>query len=160
MHNANDRREFMKEAAFLLALTCPTAAAAQVQPEVRTHWIELPAHAEFWGVVAFLGDTFVEVTIGNGRQSQAFKGRFDGTRLTEFSWPNKTNETIRLGIRAMAVAESRELAPSTVEYHGSTVGSENTVVTFGRRAVPADPGDRIGSYPYEAAVFGLVGFGK
>jgi hypothetical protein len=60
----------------------------------------------------------------------------------------------------MAVAESRELAPSTVEYHGSTVGSENTVVTFGRRAVPADPGDRIGSYPYEAAVFGLVGFGK
>jgi hypothetical protein len=160
MHNPNSRREFIREAAFLLALARPTTAAAQVQPEVRTHWIELPAQAEFSGVIAFLGDTFAEVTIGNGHQSAAFRGRFGGTRITEFSWPNKTSETIRLGLRATAVADGRELAPGSVEYHGSTVRSENLVVTFGRRAVPVDPSDRIGSYPYEAAVLGFVGFGK
>jgi hypothetical protein len=153
----NGRRDFIALASAVLFSGVSTTDL-ESQPEVPTYWVDLPAHTTFWGVLAFMSDTMVEVTLATNAKSQSFRGRFDGKRLVEFSWANQDDSRMKIGIRAVAVGDGRELPVSRVNLLGSEGGTDNVVLAFGRRGTPSEAKERHGSYPFEAVLLGFAGF--
>jgi hypothetical protein len=117
---------------------------------------EVPPKATLWSIVTFLGDDFVEVSITTKTELKELKGRFDGQRLAEYAWKNRTSETQRVGIGAKVVATGRSLRPMLQRW----VSKESLYVGFGQRATPGDPADRHGAYPYDAVLVAFVLFGE
>jgi hypothetical protein len=83
----SDRRTFFAGALPMLTIA-PLAADAGQSAEAGVRRFDLPSKSTLWGVIVFLGDDLVEVTVATARRSKSERGRFDGKRLVEFSWVN------------------------------------------------------------------------
>jgi hypothetical protein len=155
---SSDRRSFLAVALPMLAAVHVMAAAPEPHgPEVPNFWFEIPPKTTFWGVVMFLGEDPIEVSIATRKDSKVMRGRFDAQRLVEFSWKNKNSDTERVAFRGKALAGDIDLPISGVR---GIVGAEGAVmIGFGRRGTPDKSARRLGSYRHEAALIGFVVYG-
>ena len=125
-------------------IAAPPIAAVQT-PEIRNFEIDVPPNATLWGVIVFMADESLEVTLARGNSRKSYQGRFQGQRFAEHEWRNTGTRPERVLIRAKALAGERELPPTRVEF----LSHENVYVGFGRRATPADSSQRRGGYPFD-----------
>ena len=116
----------------------------------------MPPGATLWGLAVFLTDEPIELTVAIGQATQVIRGRFDGQRLSEYSWQNTSSWTQRVGIRAVALSGDRELPTAQARYRKW----EHVYVAFGRRGTPEKPSDRHDGYPNEAMFVGFIVFDK
>jgi hypothetical protein len=153
MADAIDRRTFFALPMFVAAGVVPHAPATQA-PEAGVYRFDLPAKTTLWGVITFLGDDVVEVTVASRRRSQSERGRFDGKRLAEFSWANSSDEAEPITLSAKTLIGNRDLLPGGIRF----VAQEHLFVGFGQRAKPIELSRRHGGYPHDAAFLGFIVF--
>jgi hypothetical protein len=150
----SNRRSFVAGALAAIG-TVANAIEATPAPEVPNFATEVPPGATLRGVIVFMADEPIEITVGRGSSIKPYRGRFDEQQIVQYEWHNASNRPERVLIRAKALAGERELPPTRVEF----LSRENVYVGFGRRAAPADELRRRGGYPFDAVFVGFFIFG-
>jgi hypothetical protein len=148
-----DRRAFFAGALTMVAIA-PTALSAEQNPEAGVSRFELPAKSTVWGVIAFLGEDMIEVTVATARKSKSEHGRFDGKRLVEFSWVNGGADVERITLSAKSLSTGHELPWAAADF----AAHQHLFVGFGRRSMPIEVSDRLGGYPHDAVFAGFIVF--
>ena len=149
-----DRRGFLGGTLATLA-TAPSAESADQQASERVYGFELPRKSTLWGVVTFLGEQMVEVTIRSKERTTSERGRFDGKRVAEFSWANNSSDPQRIQLTARVLDGNRELPWGSVKF----AADQHLFVGFGQRPKPVEPSKRSGGYPHDAVFVGFIVFG-
>jgi hypothetical protein len=150
-----DRRAFLGGTLTTLA-TIPAAVSADQQTrEAGVYGFELPPKSTLWGVVSFLGEQMVEVTIRSKDRATSERGRFDGKRMTEFSWANNSSAPQFIQLTARVLDGNRELPWGSVKF----AADQHLFLGFGQRPKPVEQSKRHGGYPHEAVFVGFIVFG-
>jgi hypothetical protein len=150
-----DRRVFLGGTMAMLAALPSAASADRQAPEARGYFFDLPPKSKLWGVVTFLSEQMVEVTVKSKERSQSERGRFDGKRLAELSWTNGSADAERIHVSARLLDGNRELPGGSVKF----AAEQHLFVGFGERPKPVEQSARHGGYPHDAVFVGFIVFG-
>jgi hypothetical protein len=79
--STSDRRTFMAGALASLAMIATASVDAVQAPEVPNFTTDVPPSATLWGVIVFMADEPIEMTLGHGNSGKSYRGRFQGQRF-------------------------------------------------------------------------------